>query len=105
MPDANLKLGWDLVVLLVIAFLMTIGVGSFGLIALVVAVWNERLMQRHRQPGVSYAQVTWRRDGGWRRADLFTEQGLQYQRRAAKWGFIGVGCLLLALIALLFFRT
>jgi hypothetical protein len=52
-------------------------------------------MQRHRQPGVTYRDVTLRRDGGWRRADLFTEQGLRYQRRASTWG-IGGGTLLVA---------
>jgi hypothetical protein len=102
MPDANL--GWEVVALIVVAFLMTVGLGSFGLLAIAVAIWNERLMQRHRQRGVSYRQVTWRWDGGWRRSDLFTEQGLLHQRRAAKWGFIGVGCVLLALMTYLFTR-
>jgi len=47
-------------------------------------------MQRHRQPGVSYAQVTWRRDGGWRRADLFTPEGLAHQKLASRYGLMGV---------------
>jgi len=55
-------------------------------------------MQRHRQPGVSYAAVTLRRDGGWRRTDLFTAEGLRHQARAARFGFIAVLCWVLALI-------
>ena len=51
-----------------------------------IAIYNERRMQRHRQPGVTYAQVTLRKDGGWRRSDLFTEEGLRYQRRASAFG-------------------
>lgn len=61
-----------------------------GNVSVIVAVYNERRMQRFRQPGVSYAQVTWRRDGGWRRADLFKPEGLTYQRRAARYGATGV---------------
>ena len=57
-----------------------------GTLLMGVAVFNERRMQRHRQPGVTYAQATLRRDGGWRRADLFTEEGLRYQRRASGFG-------------------
>jgi hypothetical protein len=57
-----------------------------GIILLGAAVWNERHMQRHRQPGVTYRAVTLRGDDGWRRADLFTPAGLQYQRRASGFG-------------------
>ena len=72
--------------------------GAVGLIMLAVAIWNERMMQRHRQPGVTYAQVTWRRDGGWRRSDLFTEQGLKHQRQASGWGFPGLALIIVALV-------
>ena len=51
-----------------------------------VAIYNERMMQRHRRPGVTYAQVTFRRDGAWRNSALFTEEGLRYQRRASGFG-------------------
>lgn len=61
-----------------------------GTVFVGVAVFNERRMQRHRQPGVTYAQVTWRRDGGWRRADLFTPAGLAHQRLASRYGLTGV---------------
>ena len=60
-----------------------------GTLLMGVAVYNERRMQRHRQPEVTYAQVTFRRDGGWRRTDLFTDQGLKYQRRASGFGVPG----------------
>jgi hypothetical protein len=43
-------------------------------------------MQRHRQPGITYAAATLRRDGGWRRSDLFTPEGLKYQAVAARLG-------------------
>ena len=69
-----------------------------GAIALAVGIWNERMMQRHRQPGVSYRDVTFRRDGGWRRRDLFTDEGLAYQRRASAFGFSGVMLLVIALV-------
>jgi len=75
-----------------------------GVVALIVAIVNERRMQRHRQPGVSYWDVTWRRDGGWRRTDLFTDAGLVFQARAAKWGMIGTALLAGALIALALIR-
>ena len=61
-----------------------------GGISMVLAIRQERLMQRHRQPGVSYRDVTLRRDGGWRRADLFTPSGLLHQRQASRFGLIGV---------------
>ena len=57
-----------------------------GVVAAIVAVVHERRMQRHRQPGVDYRAVTLRRDGGWRRADLFTPEGLRHQARASRWG-------------------
>lgn len=69
-----------------------------GVLAAALAVRSERRMQRHRQPGVSYAAVTLRRDGGWRRADLFTVEGLRHQTRAARFGFIAVLCWVLALL-------
>jgi hypothetical protein len=78
---------------LVVASLLFVG----GAVALVIAIVNERRMQHHRQPGVSYWDVTFRRDGAWRRADLFTDAGLVFQRRAAKWGIIGSACLIGAL--------
>lgn len=71
-----------------------LGVGCLG-----AAVVNERRMQRHRQPGVGYRDVTLRRDGGWRRSDLFTEQGLRHQRRASTWGVTGGALLVAALLA------
>jgi hypothetical protein len=73
--------------------LIAIGVGS-----LAWAVVNERRMQKHRKPGVTYAQVTLRKDGAWRRSDFFTEAGLVYQRRAARWGVIGAVALLAAFL-------
>jgi hypothetical protein len=64
-----------------------------------LSVWNERRMQRHRQPGVSYANVTFRRDGAWRRRDLFTDAGLLYQARAARFGLAAATLWGLALLA------
>lgn len=66
-----------------------------------VAVFNERRMNRHRQPGVSYSDATFRRDGGWRRDDLFTPTGLAYQRRASRYGVLGVLLWILALVAII----
>jgi hypothetical protein len=63
-----------------------------------VAVFNERRMHRHRQSGVSYAQATFRKDGGWRRTDLFTPVGLQYQRRASRYGVVSALLWILALV-------
>jgi hypothetical protein len=57
-----------------------------GLAAATVAIVSERRMQQHRQPGVTYAAATFRRDGGWRRAELFTARGLEYQAQAARFG-------------------
>jgi hypothetical protein len=68
-----------------------------GLVSIVLAVVFERRMQRHRQPGVSYRDVTLRMDGGWRRADLFTTQGLVLQRRAATFGWLGAALWVIAL--------
>jgi hypothetical protein len=68
-----------------------------GLLSLVAAVVFERRMQRNRQPGVSYRDVTLRKDGGWRRADLFTLEGLALQRRAAHFGWLGAALWLIAL--------
>ena len=73
--------------------------GVAGLSSVGAAVWNERRMQRHRQPGVGYARVTLRRDGGWRRADLFTPDGLAHQARASRFALAGVVCWVLALAA------
>jgi hypothetical protein len=75
-----------------IALLLT----AAGVVSVVVAVVLERRMQRHRQPGVSYRDVTLRADGGWRRADLFTAQGLALQRRAATFGWLGAALWLIA---------
>ena len=60
-----------------------------GIAAMVMAMRQERLMQRHRQPGLSYRAVTLRRDGGWRRSELFTGAGLEHQRTASRYGVAG----------------
>ena len=76
--------------------------GAFGVAGigfLLAAVVEERRMQRHRQPGVSYASATLRRDGGWRRAELFTSEGLRHQRRASACGIVGALLLMAALLA------
>ena len=70
-----------------------------GVVLAGVAVLNERRMQRHRQPGVTYAAVTLRRDGGWRRTDLFTARGLEHQARAARFGLGAAVLWALALLA------
>ena len=70
-----------------------------GTISAAYAVVWERRMQRHRQPGVSYWQATMRRDGGWRRDDLFAPEGLRHQRRASRYGLIGAALWVLALAA------
>lgn len=70
-----------------------------GTVCASLAVRHERRMQRHRQPGVTYAAVTFRRDGGWRRADLFTPQGLAYQARASRFGLAAAALWGLALLA------
>jgi len=61
-------------------------------------------MQQHRQPGVTYAAATFRRDGGWRKSELFTARGLEHQAQAARFGmmaavFWGVALLSWALLA------
>ena len=73
-----------------------------GVVAAGIAVLHERRMQRHRQPGIGYRAVTFRRDGGWRRADFFTPEGLAEQRLASRAGLVGVLCWLLALASLMF---
>jgi len=55
-------------------------------------------MHRHRQPGITYARATYRVDGGWRRADLFTPEGLAFQRKASRYGVMGAALWVLALI-------
>jgi hypothetical protein len=72
--------------------------GITGTLLMGVAIYNERRMQRHRQPGVTYSQVTFRTDGAWRRSDLFTPEGLRYQRRASGFGVPGALLWVLALI-------
>jgi hypothetical protein len=72
---------------------------SLGVVFLGVAVVHERRMQAHRQPGVTYAQATFRRDGGWRRGDLFTEAGLHHQRRASSCGITGSALLVASILA------
>lgn len=76
-----------------------IALGIGGAVSMAIAVFSERRMHRHRQPGVTYAQATFRRDGGWRRADLFSPAGLQYQRQASRYGVLGALLWILALIA------
>jgi len=73
--------------------------GAAGIFFAGVAVVSERRMHRHRQPGVTYAAATLRRDGGWRRADLFTPEGLRHQSRAAGFGIVAVVCWIGALAA------
>ena len=76
-----------------------VALAGIGLLSLATAVTFERRMHRHRQPGVSYRAATFRADGGWRRADLFTEEGLRHQARASRFGVAGAALLVLALIA------
>lgn len=78
---------------LVAGLLAAVGVAALG-----VGISFERRMHRHRQPGVSYRRATFRRDGGWRRSDLFTPVGLQLQRKASLWGMTGT-LLLVASVA------
>lgn len=77
--------------------LITAILGTAGTVSAALAVWNERRMQRHRQPGVTYGAVTLRRDGAWRRSDLFTPEGLGYQALAARYGVAATGLWVLAL--------
>ena len=76
------------------AVLAGVSAVNFG----IAIVW-ERRMQRHRQPGVTYRDVAFRRAGGWRRADLFTREGLALQRQASRYGLLGVVFAIAALIA------
>jgi hypothetical protein len=62
---------------------------AIGTMSMVFAVIAERRMHQHRQPGVSYVAATLRADGGWRRSDLFTDEGLRHQARAARFGWTG----------------
>lgn len=73
--------------------------GVAGTVSMAIAIYNERRMHRHRQPGVTYAQATYRRDGGWRRTDLFTPAGLAYQHKASRYGVTGAALWVLALVA------
>ena len=75
-----------------------------GIVAMLIAVVSERHMQRHRRPGVTYRDVTLRKDGAWRNDALFTAAGLRYQRRASTWGVIGTLCWLGALVAWIVLR-
>jgi hypothetical protein len=78
---------------------LSLGLAIAGVVCLVIAVAYERAMHRHRQPGVTYMDATLRRDGGWRRQDLFTEAGLRHQRRASAFGVVGAVLLVAALVA------
>jgi hypothetical protein len=69
-----------------------------GLVALGVAISHERRMHRYRKPGMSYADATFRVDGGWRKSDLFSDDGLRHQRSASLFGVSGAALLVLALV-------
>jgi hypothetical protein len=79
--------------------MVVLGLALLAVAFLVAAVVHERRMHAHRQPGVTYRQATFRRDGGWRRSDLFTEAGLRHQRRASLYGITGVALLVASLVA------
>lgn len=79
--------------------LVAASLAAAGIALLCVAVMHERRMHRHRQPGVDYREATLRRDGGWRRHDLFTETGLRHQRSASRYGVAGTLLLLASLVA------
>jgi hypothetical protein len=79
--------------------LLPIGLALAGTASMGIAVFNERRMHRHRQPGVTYVEATFRKDGGWRRTELFTPAGLQHQRMASRYGFLGALLWILALLA------
>ena len=72
-------------------------IGILALACAVYAVVCERRMHRHRQPDVNYWEATLRRDGGWRREDLFTPDGLRHQRKASLFGISAAAGALLAL--------
>jgi len=76
-----------------------VALAVLGLLSALIAIYHERRMQRHRLPGVSYADVTFRRDGGWRRSDLFAPEGLAHQRQGSKYGILAAALWLLALAA------
>ena len=82
-----------------IQIVVSAALAALGITALGIAVACERAMQRHRQPGVTYREVTLRKDGGWRRGDLFTDTGLRDQRRASSFGVTGAVLLLASLLA------
>lgn len=81
-------------------FVAPIVLGVAGTVSMAIAIVNERRMHRHRQPGVTYSEATYRRDGGWRRTDLFTPEGLAYQHKASRYGVTGAALWVLALAAL-----
>jgi hypothetical protein len=81
-----------------VQLLVSGAVALIGVILLIAAIVHERRMHAHRQPGITYAQATLRRDGGWRRRDLFTEAGLRHQRRASLYGIIGAALLVASLL-------
>ena len=76
-----------------------------GVISTAIAVTFERRMQRHRKRGMSYRDVTLRKDGGWRREDLFTPEGVALQRRAARFGWLGAGLWVAALVVRVAFQA
>ena len=79
--------------------IVSAALAAAGVCSLAIAVRFERRMQRHRRPGVSYRDATLRADGGWRRADLFTEEGLRHQARASRFGVVGALLLVAAIVA------
>lgn len=78
---------------------VSLGIAAAGSLSVAVAIVHERMMHRHRRPGIGYATATFRRDGGWRRSDLYTEEGLAHQRQASRYGFGGIGLWILALLS------
>jgi hypothetical protein len=70
-----------------------------GIVSATLAIVSERRMQQHRQPGVTYAAVTFRRDGGWRKSELFTARGLEYQAQAARFGVMAAVLWVVALLS------
>ena len=84
---------------LTIQIFCSVLLGFLALVSFGIAIAFERRMQHHRQPGVTYADVTLRRDGAWRRADLFTPEGLALQRQASRFGLLGALFAVAALIA------
>jgi hypothetical protein len=80
---------------------LPMALASLGTLSAAAAVAHERLMHRHRQPGVGYWQATLRRDGGWRQRALFTDDGLAHQGRAARYGLLAVMLWVAALLTLI----